>query len=322
MANNLNLAFSVYSPQIRDELLDKLRAGTLAILAGSGISNPDPSRLPLWKGLLEEMVRYWTKDRFKDFWNYEMSFHHATLTLRAFLDHALAEIADETLSLETISALQRGLFQIDALDASLDLREQYYECFQEVFSTNQYNENHELIVATNFRQILTINYDTLLEAAAEANGYLYESFSSYDTAAAEIAAFVQTEEPMIWHIHGKADSADIVVTRDDYMRLRPVGDSITQSVLAYIFTNYSILFIGYGGVDPTIERLRNDYIRSLHISSRDDLPDHYFLMRRDEIVFGRTAHEAQNLTKMVYWETPADVTAFLRMLSAVKRPQH
>ena len=81
----------------------------------------------------------------------------------------------------------------------------YDDMMNELFSGREPNDYHETIVNTDYKYILTTNYDTLLDKAAMRQKHydLVRRIYSYKDLQ-KISEAVYTGEPAIIHVHGIA----------------------------------------------------------------------------------------------------------------------
>ncbi|HXH38176.1 MAG TPA: SIR2 family protein [Thermoanaerobaculia bacterium] len=141
---------------------------------------------------------------------------------------------------------------------------------------------HECITTLNFREIITTNYDTLLERAFEAV-YLDPQvvISGRDLVH-------RRRPPRIIKVNGcfRRDASSIVITGDDFLA------QMTQNPLLDVFVTKSfvesqVLFVGFGLNDPAFRRINESVLRNLG----NDCPLAY------SIQFGTTT------TKTDYWRS-------------------
>ena len=132
---------------------------------------------------------------------------------------------------------------------------------------------HELIASTDYRGLITTNYDRLLETTVTQsrhwtpNTFTPESISSLATA-------LYNADFFIFKLHGDIGSAEsIVLTSRDYDRLILRSPHV-RSFLQAIFLNYTLLFVGYSLHDPDFQLV----LRELTLIFENFIPAHYALI--------------------------------------------
>lgn len=150
------------------------------------------------------------------------------------------------------------------------------------------NDNHHLLIKTNYPFILTANYDTLLETAARKEGYDSLALFSYTfNDPARIAAAIYEDRSAIIHIHGSMKNigiGDFVFTAEDYSRIKRQHPGFAMA-LDTIFLKYSTLFVGYGGSDPHLEDIAEGFAFKLsdgwpHLTG---LPRSFLVLHKDKV---------------------------------------
>lgn len=105
-------------------------------------------------------------------------------------------------------------------------------------------EAHRLIAATDYRGIITTNYDRLLEnAVAQVRGQVPGTFTHNDVGVMAEALFYP--DLFIFKMHGDihASGSIILTARDyDHMLLRSPH---VRALLFGVLLNYKLLFVGY-----------------------------------------------------------------------------
>lgn len=241
-----------------DELGKLLAVNKLMIMAGAGISVDAPSKLPTWDGLLKGFVSE-CSTLAETLLNEQDIPVHAREMVDEFKPMVIDAANYKANPTRVASVLKDRLYNIEQL-TGIKVHDELNEWFEQTFSRAEPNENHHLIVQTNYRSVLTTNYDLLLEAAAKQDGFSQFRGRSYNfTEAKHVAAAIFHHQPCIIHIHGKytkTELNEIVFTAGDYSRVK--ADPRFTMALQALFLGYSTLFIGYGGSDPHVESLLDE----------------------------------------------------------------
>jgi hypothetical protein len=253
------------------ELSELMKARKLIVFAGSGISVA--SGLPTWDKMLEGLI---------DFCDALQS----QLPADQRFDDLLAAARKKTASYPThvasvlrekLRELQRG--KLPTVDSM------FKKYFQRMLYSKQPNENHHLIVKTDFPYILTTNYDTLLEDAAENEGFedlVVNTYSFNDPAL--VAGALYQEKPSIIHLHGDVLNIaldEFIFTMEDYVRIKKRHSGFTMAIQT-LFLRYSVLFVGYGGSDPHLEDFVEELAYALDWPTFPSFPLRYFLVTKGE----------------------------------------
>ena len=220
--------------QVHERLREPLNLNNLIIFAGSGLSaqatTDDGKHPPLWKGLLEGMNNW--------------CFNKGLI---------------DTTYLQDFLKLLNGDCLIEAgqeLEEILTDKSQLQQCLNDVLLCNQakISEAHKLIVQIPFRAYLTTNYDSFIEGAfwteKEKKLKLF-----YERSRDGVGEAYRNDEPFIFKLHGDIDDSDsIVLGSQSYEKLLYSSEN-DQFSLHTLFMMSSVLFIGFGGSDPNIEKI-------------------------------------------------------------------
>lgn len=132
---------------------------------------------------------------------------------------------------------------------------------------------HRLIAATDYRGIITTNYDRLFEIVIPQvrswapNTFTHEAVSLMGSA-------LYNPELFLFKMHGDlASPASIVLSSRDYERLILLSPHV-RALLMGVFLNYKLLFVGYGLRDPDF----NLILRELTLIFENYVPKHYALV--------------------------------------------
>lgn len=282
---------------------DLLKRKRLAIFAGSGISVP--SHLPSWDGFVDKYIE--ACDTVNSSLEPALRFDRILDDARKYKDKDL--IMTITALKEKIKECkkERGV-DTDFIDDTLN----------ELFYSAAPNEYHDLIVSTDYKHIITTNYDNLLEKAAKSLGYtkyLTRSYSYTNIDALSMAIY--SGETSIIHAHGKI--ADIkldefVLTKDDYLAIMKHNPGF-RLVINTIFLTNSVLFVGYGGSDPHFEDIIEDLNATLNWNSEgDELPRCYIMLKEDKISPIRDFLNNKKRVDIISFKEFDDMKEFLREL--------
>jgi hypothetical protein len=132
---------------------------------------------------------------------------------------------------------------------------------------------HELIATTDYRGLITTNYDRLLETVVtQVRGWAPKTFTH--EAVSALATALYEPELFIFKLHGDLQSpASVVLTSQDYDQLILRSPHV-RSFLQAVFLNYTILFVGYSLRDPDFQLL----LRELTLIFEGYTPQHFALL--------------------------------------------
>jgi len=256
--------------------LDQLLANNkLCIFAGSGISVPAPSCLPTWDQFVDKYIEICKEVN-------EVA--DVTMRFDDILEDAPKYKVKNTVNTLTVLKDKIRFCKEHGMSTTV-----YDDLMNELFMGKEANEYHNTIVNTDYKFILTTNYDTLLEKAARTQKHydiLRRSYSYKDLQ--KISEAIYTQEPAIIHIHGIATEVvleDFILTADDYKQIRDKNRGL-RTLLNILFMNYSMLMVGYGASDPHLE----DVIEDINFSfgwfdaqQNLDLPTYYLMVKKDKV---------------------------------------
>jgi hypothetical protein len=239
-----------YTDPIPDDLLTAIREKRCVALVGSGVTSrclsKSRSPLPGWEKLLRELVEWAHKEDIV----------------------AASDIHD------LIELIESSKFLIVAQE----LREQIGDGALSRFIAETFDPDaivpspvHELLSVVPFRGFITTNYDNLLERAymnvwkRQLERLLPDSSIPLER--------VLDQAPFFLKLHGDLETpSSIVLAYRDYLRL--VADREFQGLLDGIFSQFSLLMVGYGLTDL-------DIIQSLdRLTHAGSSRRHYLLSRR------------------------------------------
>ena len=134
-------------------------------------------------------------------------------------------------------------------------------------------EAHRVIAMTDYRGLITTNYDRLLETATTQfrqwapNTFTADSISS-------LAVALYNPEFFIFKLHGDIGSPEsIILTSRDYDRLI-LRNPHARSFLQAVFLNYTVLFVGYSLGDPDFQLILSE----LTLIFQNYIPTHFALL--------------------------------------------
>jgi len=134
-------------------------------------------------------------------------------------------------------------------------------------------EAYRTIAMTDYRGLITTNYDRLLETATTQfrqwapNSFTADSISS-------LAVALYNPEFFIFKLHGDVGSPEsIILTSRDYDRLI-LRNPHARSFLQAVFLNYTVLFVGYSLGDPDFQLMLSE----LTLIFQNYIPTHFALL--------------------------------------------
>lgn len=284
-------------------LKSDLEKGKLSIFVGSGVSVD--SKLPTWDGFVDKYINIC-----------EMLNNSIDSSLQ-FTD--IIKDAKDSKSknlISTITALKEKVKEIKRRGINTDFCE---DELSKLFYAAKPCAYHKYIVATNYRHIITTNYDSLLEEAAKSQGYfslLTRSYSYNDQQNLSIAIY--SGNTAIIHAHGKISDIKLdqfVLTEDDYHSIIKHNPGF-RLIINSIFLTNSVLFAGYGGSDPHFEDIISDLNMILNWDNGgDDLPRCYIMLRKDKVTPIREFLNNKHRVDIIVFDEYAQMENFLKNLA-------
>lgn len=160
----------------------------------------------------------------------------------------------------------------------------YYELIDSCLAVERKsNEVHDMILALKPKNIITTNFDELIEQAVSKHGLFYNVISSDESLK------VGETDRLILKIHGDLKSRNIVLKEEDYLNYSEKFKLIENAV-KYIFSTNTVVFIGYGVDDYNIKLILN-WVRSIQ---GDNFKNPYFIYLEDSML---------NELDIVYYES-------------------
>ena len=132
---------------------------------------------------------------------------------------------------------------------------------------------HEVVARTDYRGIITTNYDRLLELTfARIQGSMPTVFTTGGLPAMGMALF--SPRFFIYKMHGDiAEPGSIVLAASDYDRMILFSPHV-RSFLHGAMLNHTLLFVGYSLSDPDFQLV----LRELSLMFQNHVPKHYALI--------------------------------------------
>lgn len=275
----------------------------LSIFAGSGISVD--SGLPAWDGFIDKYIEICEK------------LNNSIDPSLRFTDIIIdAKTSKSKNLISAITALKGKVKEIKRRGVNTDFCE---DELNSLFYAAQPCEYHKYIVSTNYRHIITTNYDSLLEKAADNEGYvglLTRSYSYNDQQNLSIAIY--SGKTSIIHAHGKISDIKLdqfVLTEDDYRSIMKHNLGF-RTIINSIFLTNSVLFAGYGGSDPHFEDIISDLNTILNWNNEgDDLPRCYIMLRKDKVTPIRAFLNDKHRIDIITFDEYSQMKDFLKELA-------
>ena len=265
--------------QAKSVLEQLLIDGKLNIFVGSGISID--SGIPTWNGLINEFLEMAKNIRF-------VNPNDKSKVQQIYTDAKTRQSNGRFNPIEIATVLKNTLKE--AQEISIPRSQAYIDYgnwIGKIFGSKVPNQKHIDIISTDFKYILTSNYDDLLQVAAYDEGYLELSSQTYDyTNQVEIIKNVNNNVPSIIHVHGfvnKLRIDDLVFTKEDYNKMILKNYPGFSFALRMLFTRYSTLFVGYGASDPHLEEVLEELSEYFPlVDSSFSLPENFLVTLRDK----------------------------------------
>ena len=132
---------------------------------------------------------------------------------------------------------------------------------------------HELIASTDYRGLITTNYDRLIETTVTLTRQWQPAIFTPETMEA-LAMALSNPEFFIFKLHGDVGSIDnIVLTDRDYDRLILRSPHVRSFLQAVVLT-YTLLFVGYSLRDPDFQLS----LRELSLIFEGKTPTHFAML--------------------------------------------
>lgn len=251
------------SQALIDELVELKQKNKLIIFVGSGVSKD--SGLPTWSEFVDSFITLCEKlySTFIQLQNSEIKRNNVAVEYTDEIINDLKRVIDITQKdkvshpMEVLSVLRDKIEELKAKTSYKQIDDELHKIVFSGFFNKTPNKLHKHIILSNFPCIITTNYDTLLEEAAdELNKIEYKTNSFSFKSPEEIASKLYTKEPLIIHLHGVLNYSgtqlnDLIIDSKDYQKIRKTNPA-TSFILRSLFLDYSIMFVGFGKNDPHI----------------------------------------------------------------------
>lgn len=241
-----------YYTHMPEHLIEEIINGNCILFVGSGISKKCVAEgrksLPNWYEFLKEFIEWVQKTKNLD---------------DAYCEDLL-QLLDE----------KKFLIVAEELLENIDHKE-FGEFLQRTFNSKNIvpSRLHKLIAMLPFRGIVTTNYDNLIEISiVNEKSKIPKVFTNND--------ILNGLSPLdndffIFKMHGDIeDPESIVLSYKSYLKM--MFDSPNyQELIEKIFSEYTVLFIGYGGTDNNVEFLLD------RLAIRETKSKHYILSKEN-----------------------------------------
>ena len=209
--------------------IEELKKGNCVALVGAGLSKP--LKIPDWEKLVYELARF---SRLK----------YSKEEIEESLDKRL-DVAEEA----------RSYWEKE------DDLDKYDDFLKERCQPKQvpYNPVHTTLLQVKFISYLTTNFDNVLDNAAKDvnDGEMLKNtqiLPDFDP------TLLRTRK--LFYLHGKIQSRNIVLTRSEYDRA--YGYKRMKDLLWNVYSNMTIVMIGFSLEDPYIQRLFENFSEQLN----------------------------------------------------------
>ena len=279
-----------------------LSEGKLSIFSGSGISVE--SGLPAWDGFIDKYIEICEE------------LNKSLEPCYQFTDIiADAKASKDKNLISTITALKGKVREVKTHGVNTDFCDDELNA---LFYGADPCEYHKTIVATNYKHIITTNYDALLEKAAKLEGYTSLLTRAYSyTEQQNLSMAIYSGKTAIIHAHGKI--ADIkldqfVLTEEDYLAIMKHNPGF-RLIINSIFLTNSVIFAGYGGSDPHFEDIISDLNMTLNWNAGGvDLPRCYIMLRKDKVTPIREFLNDKHRVDIITFDEYSQMKDFLKEL--------
>lgn len=281
-----------------------LKQGKLSVFAGSGISVD--SGLSTWDGFIDKYIEIC------EILNRSLE---PSMQFSSIVDDAKTHKSRDLIG--TITALKDKVKECKSNGINTDFCD---DKLNAEFYAAKPNDYHRAIIQTNYKHIITTNYDALLEKAAEELGYydlLTRSFSYTEQQNLSIAIY--SGKTAIIHAHGKITDIKMdqfVLTKDDYLAIMKHNPGF-RLIINSIFLTNSVLFAGYGGSDPHFEDIISDLNMTLNWSNDGEkLPRCYILLKEDKVTPIREFLSDKHRVDIIKYDDYSEMKNFIKELAA------
>lgn len=213
------------------KLIDLMNTGNAIAVVGSGPSND--AGLPSWSGLYDTIAMH--------------------LEAEGVVVDAANDLRSKWKLPEALQALQDATSEEQVRNLAV----------KEIERHTMPGRFHHAIANWPFKAYLTLNYDHLLEDAAQA------PLVSIGNRGSELHKLQGNEGGFVWHVHGSArlssDRSRIVLTKSDYDELYPSSNCVETA--KHLLATHRAVFFGFGFNDEDFLRLL-DHVARIGSGSR------------------------------------------------------
>ncbi|MGH8057223.1 MAG: SIR2 family protein [Candidatus Entotheonellia bacterium] len=213
---------------IPDGLINAVKEHRCVLFVGSGLSAA--AGYPSWSELMDQLVQ-----AAKSLPQARADGLDKFVAAKDFL--TLAEFARSTLGVSRYSTILRNLL---AKPLSVP-------------------RAHEIIARTDYRGVITTNYDKLLETAFTVQRKWAPAIMTPESVSS-LGSALYGDSVFILKLHGDIDSPEsIVLTEFDYDRMI-LRNPHVRSFLQAVFLNYTLLFVGYSLQDAELRLVLKELV--------------------------------------------------------------
>ena len=156
-------------------------------------------------------------------------------------------------------------------------KSRFFELLRDIFDReinfNQVPPVHQVIALTDYRAVITTNYDRLIESAFARERHSLPTVFTPDSISA-LANALYRPDPFIFKLHGDiAASESLVLTEGDYDRLTFQSPHVRLFMHA-LFLSYTFLFVGYSLKDPDFRLILKE-LNLVQLHFQDNSPMRY-----------------------------------------------
>ena len=193
--------------------------------------------------------------------------------------------------------------------------EKYFSKINEFFSNTEYlpNDIHDLLFDLNPQHIITTNFDSLLEKAAEKN---HENFSiikdDKDFPLAE-------NNKMIIKMHGDLERKNIVLKENDYIEYSKKF-TLIETFVKGLFSTNTVMLVGYSLRDPNVKQIFHwikDVLkgeqRKAFLLQIDDIDNKSDFQEEDKIL--SDYYEKQGIIVLNYSKIQSELEKFTNLIN-------
>jgi len=275
---------------IPSPLIEAVKKRKCILFVGSGLSVA--AGYPTWKSLVDKLMDAATRAQ-----------PRRDLGLKAYVKNG------DLLTLAEFARSKLG-------------KHEYVTLLKKVFDQPLPPQNvHRFIARTDYRAVVTTNYDRLIETTFTFERGTAPSTFTSDSIGAMATAF-WTPDAFVFKLHGDTNFPEsLILTAQDYDRsiLRVPH---LRSFLQAVFINYTVLFVGYSLSDPDFQVL----LKELTAIFQGYTPQHYALIPNPQGFTTEYLQKSMNIQAMVY--DPKDghaavekVLSELQKVAPFKRPK-